>query len=278
MLQQLRWVSLACLLLSVPASVQAANVSIDRATADVPNGILIIEGSGFGVYPPIVVLDGFVLPITNYGPSQIIAVLPSVISGVPGSYGLSVSRTGKAGGVQSTQDFVLTIGSTGPTGPAGSAGPSGPAGPMGPAGLAGPAGPAGPTGPQGPSAVFTIAWPQNQSLALLDAVANPVGPLNRLTLAPGSYVFLMSAGLQSRGTGSTVQCFVAILGTGPSSNAMITSMGAFGDQKTVSFNWAGTLTAASGPVYLSCFRNGGDAVDIYGVSFTAIQVATITAQ
>ena len=111
-------VALAMCLMAVPATAHAAPVVISAAQADVPNGMVFIHGEEFGTFmAPVVVLDGFVLTVTNWGPNDLIALLPAPLATVPASYRLAVTRRGKAGGLQDSAEFVLTIGSTGPAGP-----------------------------------------------------------------------------------------------------------------------------------------------------------------
>lgn len=130
-------------------------VTIQRAHMDTPTRTLTIVGANFGTTAPTVVLDGYVLPLTFFGPTQIVATVPSTVATIAGNYGLSVTRRGTQ---SSTATFVVTVGAVGPAGPAGPAGPqgvAGDAGPTGPAGATGPAGPAGPGGFQGMFATDT---------------------------------------------------------------------------------------------------------------------------
>jgi len=149
----------ACLATFAGSSLHAAAgsqpVTIDNASANSGTGLLTIGGSNFGTTAPIVVLDGFVLPLSAFGPNEIIAVLPADALANPGDYALFVIRG--SGKDASTGSFIVTIGAmgpagpAGPTGPAGAAGPAGPTGPQGPQGAVGPQGPLGPTGPTGPT-------------------------------------------------------------------------------------------------------------------------------
>lgn len=161
--RRLRSVCLAvCLALAGAAAVlQAAPappVVIDSATPDLSSGQLIIQGSNFGTAPPTVILNGFVLSLSIYGPSQIVAIIPASMLSGEGSYAMTVTRN--SGSQSSMAAFIVTIGAVGPAGAAGAdgaAGPAGPAGANGVDGAVGPAGPAGangavgPTGPQGPA-------------------------------------------------------------------------------------------------------------------------------
>ena len=148
MMRSLRWITLVLVgLLAVPTTAQALPVVIHASQADLANGLVLVQGEEFGTFmAPIVTLDGFVLTVINWGPTQIIAQLPAPIAGAPGSYRLAVTRRGKFGGLQDTGESVLTVGAVGPAGPAG---PSGAAGTTGPAGAAGAPGAAGPTGAAG---------------------------------------------------------------------------------------------------------------------------------
>jgi hypothetical protein len=149
MRRHLSWMLFVCFI-ALPAAVRAAEVRVDNAAVDASNTLVMIEGQDFGTNQPIVVLDGFVLTLVNFGPANIVAVLPASVAANPGSYHLSVSRTGKNGSVQSTGELTLTVGAVGPTGP------QGPAGPTGAPGSQGPAGPPGPQGPAGTSSAIVI--------------------------------------------------------------------------------------------------------------------------
>ena len=130
---------------AAPAASQP--VSIQRATLDTPSRTLTVIGANFGTVAPTVVVDGFVLPLTFFGPTQIIATVPATVATIPGNYGLTVTRNGSP--QASTATFVVTVGAVGPAGATGAAGPPGVAGAMGPAGPAGAAGPIGAPGPGG---------------------------------------------------------------------------------------------------------------------------------
>ena len=185
--RHLNWMLLVGLVL-FPAAVHAADVKIDNAVVDTTNTLVLIEGQDFGVNPPIVVVDGFVLTLVNFGPANITAVLPASVVANPGSYHLSVSRTGKNGGVVSTGELSLAIGSTGPAGPQGPAGPPGAAGAPGPQGATGPAGPQGPQGPAGEGAAI---WIVRNPHASEDTSLSNVGDgtlLITASLSAGSWV------------------------------------------------------------------------------------------
>jgi hypothetical protein len=121
-------------------------VTIQRATMDTPTRTLIIAGANFGTTAPTVVLDGFVLPLTFFGPTQIVATVPPTVAAIAGNYALSVTRSGAQ---SSTATFVITVGAIGPPGVSGPAGPQGVAGDVGPTGPPGSTGPIGPPGPGG---------------------------------------------------------------------------------------------------------------------------------
>jgi hypothetical protein len=117
--------------------------SIDNASADVAAGELTINGSNFGTTAPLIVLGGFVVPVTVYGPTLIVGTLPAPVVLSPATYYLSVTTAG------GTATFAVAVGASGPAGPAGPAGAAGPTGPAGPAGAAGAAGATGAAGPAG---------------------------------------------------------------------------------------------------------------------------------
>jgi hypothetical protein len=271
-----KWLALALWLAMIPTSAYAAPVVISAARADLVNQLVFIQGDQFGEFmAPIVVLGGFELTVTNWGPSQVIAVLPPALTTVPGNYLLSVTRRAKNGGLQDEGDFSLAVGAmgpAGPAGPAGSPGSAGPSGPIGPSGPAGPAGPAGATGPQGPSDAFTVdSFAGNTTLS--------TGPtaVATLTLGPGSYVFLASTRVLSQGTGTNVECYIQPIGL-INSNFANVNLGASSDRKIVSLNYATTLTAASTVVPFLCNITSGDAVKADETFFTAIKVGTVTQQ
>lgn len=293
-------IALAICLMLLPTTAHAAPVVISVAQADVTNGVVLIQGEEFGTFmAPVVILDGFVLTVTNWGPNDLIAVFPPSLAAVPASYRLEVTRRGKGGALQDSAEFVLTIGSTGPAGatgpqgPAGAAGPTGPAGapgatgpagaagatgPQGPAGAPGATGPAGvagatgPQGPAGPSDAFTVnSFVGNVPLTTLpQAVAS-------LTLDPGSYVFLATARLLSQGTGTNAQCYVQPNGGGPNSNFVNVNLGTTNDRKIVSLNYGVTFGSAL-TMNFNCQITSGDAVKADEVFFTAIKVGTLTQQ
>jgi hypothetical protein len=285
---------LICLLFATPAL--AASITITSATPNLTSGTVAIQGDNFGeLSPPIVVLDGFVLTLTAWGPTQVIAVLPAPVAASPGSYQLSVSRLGKNNAIQDTATFVVTVGDSGPagatgptgaagaagpTGPAGAAGATGPAGATGAAGLpgvAGPTGPAGPsgaagaTGPAGPSAAFTV----NPFAAgvTLSPVATAV---STLSLDAGSYVLFASVRLISGGTGSNAECYIQPDGLINSGFSNV-NVGPADDRKIVSLNYALTLSSTTN-TRLFCDITIGDAVSADEISFTAIKVGSITQQ
>ncbi len=142
-------------------STSSGTATIESAVADTVNEQVAITGENFGTSVPTVIIDGFVVPVVAYGPTQIIAALPATAAANPGDYLLVVTIT--SGKTTQTTSFVLTIGAVGPAGPAGpegATGPAGPGGPVGPTGPAGPAGPTGPAGPQGPQGATGPAGPQ----------------------------------------------------------------------------------------------------------------------
>jgi hypothetical protein len=157
----LRWAVLL-VVLAVPGAAEAA-LSIGSVTPTAVPGQLLIQGSDFGSYPafpPIVVLDGYMVVLDQWGPSQILAEIPAPILNVPGTYELVITNRGKNGAQVSTEVYEVALGGTGVAGPPGPAGPTGPAGPSGATGPAGAPGPAGPTGPAGPAGVAGVAGPQ----------------------------------------------------------------------------------------------------------------------
>lgn len=170
-----RWLSILCLLAAVPVALSAAPtppVSISNASGNVNTGILNISGANFGVLQPTVIMDGFVLPISFWGPSQIIATLPASVIASPGSYALTVTRN--AGNNSSTASFIVAVGGQGEQGPEGPEGPQGPAGPTGPQGATGPQGPEGPAGPAGPAGPTGPEGPQGATGP--QGPAGPAGP------------------------------------------------------------------------------------------------------
>jgi hypothetical protein len=275
--------ALAICLMLTPATARAAQVVISAAQADVPNGMVFIHGEEFGTFmAPVVLLDGFILTVTNWGPTDLVALLPAPLATVPASYRLEVTRRAKGGALQDSAEFVLTIGSTGaagatgPQGPAGAAGPAGPAGPQGapgPQGPAGPAGAAGAQGPAGPSDAFTV-----DSFAANVPLATAPAAVAALTLAPGNYVFLGSARLLSQGTGTNAQCYIQPAGGGSNSNFVNVNLGTINDRKIVALNYGATLSAASTTMNFNCQITAGDAVKADEVFFTAIKVGNLTQQ
>src|SRR4051794_4673870 len=106
----LRWVMLAGLFI-FPAALIAAppqSPSINDASANVVSGLLTISGANFGTTAPTVSMDGFVLTLQSFGPSQIVAVLPASVAAAPGSYALTVTRD--ALGNNGSASFVVTVG------------------------------------------------------------------------------------------------------------------------------------------------------------------------
>src|ERR1051326_8156358 len=85
-----------------------APVEIDSASANVSTHLLTIDGANFGTQPPTVIVDGIVLSIFSYGPSQVIAVLAPGIEAVAGDYAMTLTRNG--GNQSSTASFIVTIG------------------------------------------------------------------------------------------------------------------------------------------------------------------------
>lgn len=168
------WIVAAVLLasLSLPVTMHAAGgpgtLTIESAAADIPNGQITITGENFGATAPVVIVNGFVVPIISFGPTQIVTDLPASVAANPGDYLLVVANTGRPA---QSSSFVLTIGATGPAGPAGPAGDPGPAGPGGPIGPAGPTGPTGPAGATGPAGPIGPQGPQG-----IQGPAGPAGP------------------------------------------------------------------------------------------------------
>jgi hypothetical protein len=105
---------------------------------DYPSSTLYITGNNFNNgAPPVVSLEGVLLPVVAATESAIVVSLPSTFSGNVGSYLLTVST----GTLPSQRDaFALTLGASGPQGPKGDPGPAGPPGPQGAAGPKGDAG------------------------------------------------------------------------------------------------------------------------------------------
>lgn len=262
-----------CLML-VPATAHAAPVVISAAQADVPNGMVFIHGENFGTFmAPVVLLDGFVLTVTNWGPNDLVALLPAPLAIVPASYRLAVTRLGKGGALQDSAEFVLTIGSTGPAGATGPQGPTGPAGAPGATGPAGAAGATGAQGPAGPSDAYTVdSFAANVPLSTGPAV------VASLTLGPGNYVFMASARLLSQGTGTNAQCYIQPAVGGANSNFVNVNLGTTNDRKIVALNYGTTLSGASTTMNLNCQITVGDAVKADEVFFTAIKVGSLTQQ
>jgi hypothetical protein len=116
---------------------------IDRVEVDEASAQIRITGVHFGTEEPTVTLDGTLLHVISYGPTEITASLAGGLT--PGSYLLTVS-TGRSNRDEDT--FSVAFGAVGPQGPQG---PPGPEGPQGPPGPQGPQGPVGETGPRGPA-------------------------------------------------------------------------------------------------------------------------------
>lgn len=135
--------ALLALTLLAAAPARAQTITIISATADAQNAELVVRGS-FGATPLNVFLYGFVLTVTSFSPTQIVAALPA---GVPdGSHLLFLWRLTPA----ASAGYIVTVGAVGPPGPPGPEGPAGPKGDSGDPGAPGPPGPQGPEGPQGP--------------------------------------------------------------------------------------------------------------------------------
>ena len=67
-------------------------IQIDSASANISTHLLTINGANFGTQPPTVIVDGVVLSIFSYGPSQVMAVLPPGVEGVAGDYAMTITR------------------------------------------------------------------------------------------------------------------------------------------------------------------------------------------
>src|SRR5262245_16281141 len=110
MSRSLRWVVLLAVL-ACPLIIRAA-VVIDSVTPTT-SGQILIQGSDFGSYPafpPIVVLDGYMLTLDQWGPSQILAEVPAAILNVAGTYELTVTNRGKNGSQVSTAVYEVALG------------------------------------------------------------------------------------------------------------------------------------------------------------------------
>jgi hypothetical protein len=107
---------------------------------------------------PTVTVGGSVVTVMSSTSSQVVVLVPNATP--PGSYLVSLLRTGKKRGSAAS---IATIGAVGPQGPQGPQGEKGEPGPHGIAGPEGPSGPQGATGPQGeigPAGPRGIAGPQ----------------------------------------------------------------------------------------------------------------------
>src|SRR5215831_15301413 len=173
--RRVRW-AILLVVLAVPGAAEAA-LSIGSVTPTAVPGQLLIQGSDFGSYPafpPTVVLDGYMVVLDQWGPSQILAAIPAPLLTVPGTYELSITNRAKNGAQVSTVIYEVALGGTGAPGPAGPAGPTGPAGPSGATGPAGATGSTGPTGPAGTAGPAGATGPAGTA-----GVAGPQGPIGQ---------------------------------------------------------------------------------------------------
>jgi hypothetical protein len=146
---------------------------IAAAQADIDEGLLEIQGSGFlgsGSAPISVLLAGEPLAIVSQSANEICARLPAGME--PGTYRLLVAR----GRLPWVDSFSLSIGIEGPQGPPGDQGPPGqmgPPGPPGPPGNNGDPGLKGDPGPPGPKGLsWRGAWAADVQHHVHDAVSH----------------------------------------------------------------------------------------------------------
>ncbi len=178
----------------IPTTPAFGDEQLTISSAEYNTDTLIIKGSNFGAYPPVVIFD-LITVESKYvkqceGSSWGSCVAVTLASPQAGSYLLRMIRTDKSGkpglGQPDFDTFSVTIGAAGgavgsqgpagPAGPQGPAGPAGPQGPAGPAGLTGPQGPAGPTGPQGPAGpTSNLTGASSSGLKIYDSKTVVVG-------------------------------------------------------------------------------------------------------
>jgi len=140
----------------LPAGADEPNQpAIRRLEAQVPEGVLRVEGRSFGSNPRVW-LNGAILPLTSAADDLILATLPAGLT--PASYRVVVYRpdVGLLGRFDSAEVAIGAVGPQGPAGVPGAQGPQGPEGAQGPQGPEGPQGPAGPPGGGGSSLIRTV--------------------------------------------------------------------------------------------------------------------------
>jgi hypothetical protein len=147
-------------------------------------------------------------------------------------------------------------------------------GPAGQPGAKGDTGPAGPQGPPGPSDAFvTQSAPFGDGIALQEDVPQAVATLN---LQPGSYVFTGSTRVESRGDGTSVQCFIQPTGGGAGQFANVL-LGTSPARQILALNGAATLSSPAA-VSIFCEIAAGDPATADEAVLTAIEVGSLTSQ
>ncbi len=132
-------------------------------------------------------------------------------------------------------------------------------------------------GDPGPSDAYTVGG-FGSSVALPETTAPAV--VGTLNVPAGSYVFIASARLRTPATSaaaSNADCFIKQAGVVANSNFSNVNLGAGGDRKIVSLNWARTVGEPA-TVQMQCEITGGGPVTADEVFFSAIKVGAITSQ
>jgi len=178
-----RALALLCLAaLAAPASAtQALTLVVKRAFVE--DGVLVIQGDGFGHRPPYVSLAGRPLAVQSSSPREIRAELPDPTP--PGSHRLVVARHPRR------LPYVAFEVAIGLGGIAGEPGPPGETGPPGP------------PGPPGPDVTAQIELLQELVAGLTSRVAALEAKLSHVTVA-GNDITISGANLYvNNGTGAT---------------------------------------------------------------------------
>jgi len=157
----------------------------------------------------------------------------------------------------------------GPTGPAGATGPVGATGATGPAGATGATGPAGAAGAAGPVYVKTV------NIASLTTTPTAVA---QLSLPIGSYMLTLSA-LASANSGGVVYASCRIDDTGTDSSQLIKVDSDSYDRAWITRIKVLTLGAPA-TVSAHCYQAFGvsTVINVFNITFTAVQVSSITVQ
>lgn len=139
---------------------ERVQLAVVKATPDLVNETLSVEGVGFGLEPGLVAIEDASLTLLSWSDTEILVKLPPELIAAPGSYLVTVVRSRPHGNGKKDDDgdgkrvgwFIATIGAVGPQGERGDLGPQGDPGPQGvpgPQGIQGPPGPTGATGATG---------------------------------------------------------------------------------------------------------------------------------